>query len=161
MAYDEKLKALVDKVCGLVESVCLLGGIRKDGAELARNDLAKFMMYLSAADGTVDHDEACTISSLCELNYSPEDVRRFISENNLSSEEFVSTVPVSFACMVKADAGLRENGVGSAANQFLFTFKSVGEALIKANGVVEDSELEAYNKYVSMLEHYRDTNPAA
>ncbi len=156
---NRQLKELVDKMCAAIDAFCVIAGLPDGIGEDARMDMGLFMMYLSASDGQISWDEASIISDICELDLSPNDLGRFIRENNIYSTEFEQTVPDTFRILVQADndflAG--ENDV-SGSEAMLGMYKAIGEALIKSDDDVDDNEVNDYKIYINMLQEYRDKN---
>ena len=156
---NRQLKELVDNMCDAVESVGVQGGLESGVGNASRIEIGMFMMYLSASDGTIEWEEANIISNICNLNLSPSNLADFIRENNIYSTEFETKVPITFQMMVTADNELRKAGVDiSGSEAMIGTYKAVGEALVKADGDVDDNEVKDYTIYINMLEQYRDKN---
>lgn len=156
---NNNLKELVDNMCEAVETLGVKGGLEAGIGNAARLELGMFMMYLSASDGTIEWDEARTISEICNLNLTPNELGQFIRENNIYSTEFEAKVPVTFQLIVTGDNKLAEMGIDvSGSDAMLATYKAVGEALIKSDCDVDDNEVKDYKIYINMLEEYRDKN---
>ncbi len=156
---NRQLKEIVDKTCDMIELVGTHGGLDEGIGEASKIEIGMFMMYLSASDGTIQWDEASIISDICDLNLSPSNLGDFIRDKNIYSTEFESKVPVTFKLMVTADNELRKAGVDVTGSDLLLeTYKAVGEALVKADGDVDENEVSDYKIYINMLERYRDEN---
>jgi hypothetical protein len=156
-----ELKVLVDYLCETVEKVVEKFGAGSNLRNVARLEVAMFMMYLSASDGTIKWEEAKTLSEICGLNLTPNNIADLIRKQNIYSTEFEDRVPVSFQMMVAADNALKKQGLTSdvsAADLMIKVYKEIGEALIKSDSDVDDNELRDYNIYINMLQEYRDKN---
>lgn len=159
MATNRQLKELVDTMCSAIDQIASMTSLPDGTGKAARMEMGMFMMYLSASDGTIEWDEARTISDICELNLTPNELGKYIRENNIYSTEFEQKVPVTFQIMVKADEAMRANGIDvSGSDAMISAYKAVGEALIKSDGDVDDNEVSDYKIYINMLEEYRDNN---
>lgn len=156
---NRQLKELVDSICDAINTLSANVGLSAETGKVARMEMGMFMMYLSASDGQISWDEARTISEICELNLSPNDLGKFIRDNNIYSTEFEQKVPVSLQIMVQADNILLELGKDiSGSESMIAAYKAIGEALIKSDGEVDDNEVNDFKIYINMLEEYRDKN---
>lgn len=156
---NRQLKELVDNLCDAIDTLGANTSLPDGTGKAARMEMGMFMMYLSASDGQISWDEAKIISDICELNLSPNDLGKFIRENNIYSTEFEQKVPVTLQIMVQADNALLAAGNNTSGSKAMIgTYKAVGEALIKSDGDVDDNEVNDYKIYINMLEEYRDNN---
>lgn len=80
---NRQLKELVDNLCDAIDTLGANTSLPDGTGKAARMEMGMFMMYLSASDGQISWDEAKIISDICELNLSPNDLGKFIRENNI------------------------------------------------------------------------------
>ncbi len=159
MANNETLKSLVDHMCEVIDSIAEKTSLPEKTGDAARMEIGMFMMYLAASDGQIRWDEARTISEICRMNITPNNVGDFIRKNNIYSTEFEQKIPITFEIMVRIDNVLLDRGIDASGSEaMLETYKAVGEALIKSDGEVDDNEMTDYRIYINMLEEYRDNN---
>jgi hypothetical protein len=159
---NPQLKHLVDVMCGIMESFGKDHGLDSGVGDAAKFELASFMMYLSASDGTIRWEEASVISELCDLALTPETLGDFIRKHNIYSTEFEKKVPLSFQMMVDLDNAIIKAGVSpdeaTGSSGLLDVYKAVGGELIQSDGDIHDNEVSDYNTYIEMLEEYRAKN---
>ena len=155
MNYE--LKELIDSICSAIEAaVKSIPEIGQDGGDaLARIDIAKFMMYLSASDGEIKWEEAEAISFYCGLDITPNTLGQFIRENNIYSTEFESTAPATLQLLVLLSNALDNPEISEG---FITTCNEIGKQLILSDGYVNDNEVSDYNIYINMMERYLDEN---
>lgn len=159
---NPQLKHLVDVMCGIMEDFGVDHGLDSGIGDVAKYELASFMMYLSASDGNIRWEEAQVISELCDLSLTPESLGDFIREHNIYSTEFERKVPISFKMMVDIDNAIidakNDSADATGSSGLLDVYKAVGAELINADDDVHENEINDFNIYISMLEEYRAKN---
>ncbi|MDD6685880.1 MAG: hypothetical protein PUE47_08900 [Lachnospiraceae bacterium] len=157
---NPQLKMLAEKFGELVDDVFQNAGADAHDGQVAKFELAQFMMYLSASDGKIEWSEVNNISQYLGLNLTPEAVNQLIREGNIYSTEFEQKVPLSFQAVVNADNVLWDNGERETctADMLLNLYKAVGEELIKADNDVDNNEQQDFNIYITMLDNYINDN---
>ena len=130
--------------------------------KIARFEVGKFLMYLSASDGEIKWSEASVISTLCELDLSPERIGDFIRENNIYSTEFENTVPTTLQLIVQVDNIQYENKTMKEdidGPQLLINlYKWAAEYFVASDGDVDVNEETDTHIYISMMEDYINNN---
>ena len=154
----EKLKQYIEAVFSIsdgVNKVAASSGIDADFKVIMRHDLVKFCLYLCASDGFVSDEEANFIRYYFDDYASePSGFTKFIKENNIYSEEFESTVPLSFTILNNLDRATQKRT--SACDMLLKLYETVGKILISIDGVTEN-EIKDYTTYISMLKRFIET----
>ena len=125
-----------------------------------RMELGEFLAYLSASDGTITSAEAQMISECTGEIFTPASLNTLIRENNIYSVEFESKVPEGMDILSEIDnilLDLLEEPQDIAISElYLSVYREAGEALIMADGDADEAELQDYDIYMTMLEHFLD-----
>lgn len=162
MATLSEVKNLLDLTTQMFDSLASAVGLEGDVGKVARFEVGKFMMYLSASDGEIKWSEASAISTLCEMNLSPDTIGEFIRENNIYSIEFEKTVPVTLQLIVKADNILLENNMLEedidGPKLLIDLYKYAADCFIGYDGDVDVNEENDKHIYISMMENYINEN---
>jgi len=157
---NKDIKELVEVMCKAVEMTGSVNGLGDDLGIVAKTELAMYMMYLSASDGDIVRSEAETISDICKLELNSDELAYFVQENNILKPEFADVVPVTYKIMIKTDNNLK--GMGNDDVKFsdyvLETYKAIGDLIIKADDDVKDEEVKNFEKYIKMMEAYKEEN---
>lgn len=126
-----------------------------------RTELLCYLMYLSAADGTIVWQEARFIRDYLEYDLTIEDINQLIVQNQIYSTQFEEKVPFSMQVFVKADNTIYEVGCEtgifsnvSVSELFYSLFEQLGEELLACDGNVSDDEIHDLTKYLNMLKNY-------
>jgi hypothetical protein len=157
---NTKLKGLIDSVIALARSIGESQRIENYDGDV-RMDLARFMMYLSASDGVIVPEEAETIKDYVGIDFTPEQVRDFLSKNNIYSAAFEHTVPESVKKLVALDNRLRrsENPPEEDASEVLLAlYKEIGNEMIGSDGDVDIREETDLYIYLTTLDKYLADN---
>lgn len=157
---NQQLKMTVNEMGHLVDIALKKVGVEADGMQVAKVELAEFLMYLSASDGKIEWNEANNIAEYLEMPATPEVVNGVIREQNIYSTEFEQKIPLTFQVVVKCDNLLWDNGKRSecSADLALKLYKAVGEELLATDGNVDANERQDFNIYINMLENYINQN---
>lgn len=117
-------------------------------------DTARFIMYLSASDGTVSKVEAEYLSDLFDGSMTPAKIGQLIEKQNIYSTEFEQEAPLSLKIFAKAD-----NMMGTSASETLLGFFStVGKEFCMCDGDVAANERVDLNIYIGTMRSYIDEN---
>lgn len=157
---NQQLKVAVNEMGHLVDIALKQVGVEADGMQVAKVELAEFLMYLSASDGKIEWNEANNIAEYLEMPATPEVVNGVIREQNIYSTEFEKKIPLTFQVVVKCDNLLWDNGKRSecSADLALKLYKAEGEELLATDGNVDANERQDFNIYINMLENYINQN---
>ena len=151
-------------ICDLIDDTPI--GPKKDGMamrEVLKIDLMRYAMYLSSSDGTVRPEEAELINQFYENHLSPNQITRFIKENNIYSKEFENKVPLSLQICVAmdqylADNGHSEPGKNSCTEVLLEAYENVGKEILACDERVSPEEMSDYDIYHNTLNKYIQEN---
>lgn len=147
MATVEQVYELIDRTCDIINRLFDIVGLNDDSEPAVRFELGKFMMYLSASDGTISVEEAEVISKISHLDVTPTNIGECIREHNIYSTEFEQTVPTVFNILINVDNNLIRKGIDISGSDILLSaYKAVGELAIKADGEVNENEKNDYRK---------------
>ena len=116
--------------------------------EILRIDIAEFLMYLSAADGTIDQNEVLVFREITGFKDGIEGIIRHIEDNDIYSTAYESTVPYS----------MRQKRATTLPRQLIKLYQSIGLSLIQADGEIAHDERRDYNIYIDTLEDYAEEN---
>ena len=155
----EQLKEIVDNMCEALNNVAANSDLPA-GLELgraARYEMGEFMMYLAAADGTIQADEAKFISTITEMDLTTRDIDQTIEEENIQSAEFKQKVPEVFKVLIIVDQQLNAEGKDSSASDaMLRIYEAIGMCLVFSSGEIDENVMSAYGIYMKMLKKYRE-----
>ena len=130
--------------------------------EILRIDIAEFLMYLSAADGTIDQNEVLVFREITGFKDGIEGIIRHIEDNDIYSTAYESTVPYSMRLAVEAETiAQKVSGQKRATTlprQLIKLYQSIGLSLIQADGEIAHDERRDYNIYIDTLEDYAEEN---
>lgn len=126
-----------------------------------RTELLCYLMYLSAADGTIAWQEARFIRDYLDYNLTIEDINQLIVKNQIYSTQFEEKVPASIQIFVKADNAIYESGYElgifnnvSVSGLLFSVFQELGKEFVVCDGNVSDDEIHDLTKYLNMLKNY-------
>lgn len=157
---NSEIKGLVDLMKVMAKKVGEMYGVSDFDKEVI-DDLSKFMMYLSASDGIIVPDEAEAIGEILGVKITPDDVKKFISENKIYTEQFERTVPETMKKLVSADNEMAKQNMAAEQDSseiLMAIYKSIGEELIGSDGDVDISEKTDLYIYLTTLDKYLDNN---
>lgn len=150
---NHQLKTDVDKLIKLCKTEI---GLESDRI---KEDLLRFLSYLSSSDGTIADEETAFLHQYLRLDYSPMALSQFIEENNTYSVAFESTVPeILRQCVDKDNRDLRDGKAirDSLSLEYVRVMEQLGKEFLVCDGSATESEVADYNTYISMLKKYRE-----
>ena len=162
MSDYQELKALVNKMDETLARMAQAMGIdASGGGGVARVEIAKYMMYLAASDGEISWEETRTIYGICGVDYTPSQLGEYIRDNNIYSTAFEQTIPTTLTLLVEGENILLDAGNNvDYSNAVIQTYKAVGEALMKSDGLAH-KKVNDYNIYIRNMEEYRSKHSKA
>lgn len=129
--------------------------------DCVRTELLSYLMYLSAADGTIAWQEARFMRDYLDYNLTIEEINQLIVKNQIYSTQFEEKVPVSIQIFVKADNAIYESGYElgifnnvSVSGLLFSVFQELGKEFVVCDGNVSDDEIHDLTKYLNMLKNY-------
>ena len=109
MTFSE-LRELINKMDGLLANMAHQLGLNGIKAGTARLEVEAFMMYLSAADGKVDWEEAMALTEVCGEALNPDQITSVIRSQNIYTVEFERKIPMTLQILVFAENAYRKQG---------------------------------------------------
>lgn len=129
--------------------------------EILRQDILRFLFYLSASDGVVKQTEVDFINMYLGYDYTDSELLDYIRENHIYSVDFENKVPFSLKVYVYADNTRRERGNASnhaISVDYLTCFNLLGTEFIQIDGDVDSQEVEDINIYLDNMRGYVQGN---
>lgn len=122
-------------------------------------DLIRFMLYLSASDGSIDYGEVEAFRYITGLDVSGREMVDLIKEHNVYSTQFESQVPVAMQIAVNSGIQFNANGNRLPLAVLLFEFyKMLGTIMVTANDEVAENEKNDFAIYLTTLASYLAKN---
>lgn len=114
-------------------------------------DLTQYMMYLAAADGPVQWDEASIISKYLGSIMSPHSMDNIVKD--MSQEAFEKRIPLSLEVLVQCDMDRWDNSESSGclAQVFLRVYNCASEELLDDNARTNDLKKTFMTRYMSNM----------
>lgn len=128
--------------------------------ESVKKELVSFLTYLSASDGTIDSYESDFIREYLGVCMSPDEIRKYIAENNTYSREFELKVPPTLFRLVQADKerAAVEADVSSETRSdalaYVIVFEAAGKEFIVCDGKASEEEVNDLATYSEMLNRF-------
>lgn len=129
--------------------------------ECIKAELITYLMYLSAADGTIAWQEARFIRDYMEYDFTIEEINQLIVKKQIYSTKFEEKVPLSIQVLVKSDNMIYDAGLDvgvfndlSLSGSLYLVFEELGNEFIACDGEVSDNEIRDLTKYLNMLKNY-------
>lgn len=164
MNYE--LKNLVDKTLGLCDFIdgqatdIVKGLPGKSLRETLRLELASFLMYLSVSDGEISQCETDFINEYLDWNFSVSQVRDIIEETKLDAPSYVNGTSICLHVFIMLDnAVYKKDGKleNMAGDLLLFTYRSLGELLLRETHVSNRTVQRNLENYLFKLQEYIDS----
>lgn len=120
-------------------------------------DLLKFLMYLSASDGTISYEESNFINEYLDWDLSPDFIKSFIKEHHIYSVDYETEVPFSMQLFVAADNTLYDK---QGYNEYLFSqlllqvYTILGKEFLECDSNVTDNEVQDLTIYLTTLQNF-------
>ncbi|MGI6721842.1 MAG: AAA family ATPase [Anaerovoracaceae bacterium] len=127
-----------------------------DGLSKAlKTDLGSFLMYLSASDGNISDKEADFINDCLEWSLDADGVQRLIDSQNIRSEHFENTIPMTMQIFVAVDQIKRYSGESPSDGAYLIDlFEKAGKEFLACDDDVSEDEVNDYSRYIAKLKDY-------
>ena len=126
--------------------------------EILKRDVAEFIMYLSAADGTIAYEELQVYKMITGFGGdSIQSIRNYIQENNIYSTNFESEPPLIMKLFNIAERNAIMCGADfehSILESLVDLFEIIGKVLISIDGGITYSEKRDYNIIMRTITEY-------
>ncbi|MBO5747032.1 MAG: hypothetical protein J6S13_08105 [Clostridia bacterium] len=149
----------ISKVCDMIDKKKLF--VRSDGSKRALKDLfridtAKFMMFLSASDGSLSRTEVELLDAVTGCNTDAKTLAVLIKEFKLNSVQFAVKILPIVKIAVECDKAVQENGLLKEikfSEALVGFFKVFGKAVISLDGVTKKED-KGFDIYIGNLENF-------
>lgn len=124
--------------------------------ELLRIDLRNFLIFLTVSDHVVAKDEIQYINQSLGYNFDDTTMRRFATESNLLTDDFLNHPPCSmhyFLDYSKDDFIVHEGKYYDIKKLYMLTFQMIGEDFLSHCHHMEVTEVNQLTRYCFMLEN--------
>ena len=163
-------KKLFDAIVGLCDTIDEKDlWERPDGFEVSlsdilRRDIANFIMYLSASDGTISYEELQIYKIITGFGGDTiQSLRDHIKEANIYSADFESTPPLIMKILCVAEKNALMWGVDlgqSLLNHMVTLYEIIGKVVISIDGGITYGEKRDFNIFMhTILEYAADQDP--
>jgi hypothetical protein len=166
----EELKESLDKMYSICDMVGEKGlrpalDLEEDFeySRIIKIDLIRFMSYIAVADGVLSWKECHLMSSLFDMNLNPQKIKEFIEENNIYSDEFETSIPITLRIFVAFDNAAYTTGIdlGSELGDSLVKlYVCIAQAMLQINGKdpedMDESEKAGIEKFLNSMQKFID-----
>ena len=157
------LKELIDGMHSVLSTLdCVdlgLSNENRNAKSILQYDLISYILYLSNSDGRVSKAEKDFLSMYSEMDWTYDEIKSFINEHGINSEEFKSKIPLSVQMVVIADNKLYEERNQHSGCRMIYDFyKVIGQAVLACDKEVGNNEIEALSQYLGILKEYINSN---
>lgn len=139
-------------------------GIQVPLSTIFQADILRFLLYLSAADGTLNEQEIQVFQAITDVRTSADEMIHLTRMYDLTSARFEASVPASFQIVTEAERkaialGAVINSKKNTQEIFAEFFAYVGDIMVHADGAAQSREQRNLDVYLNTLRQYmRNTN---
>lgn len=160
---NTELKAILIKTCDLFnlmdEKLGVMNRAYAKGelCNVLKYELLAFLCCISASDGRISRIEAQLVREYLELNFYPVDIKDFIHEHDIGSEDYYARVPESLKLAVDVDNYMIGKGQKldrGVSEIILELFRAFGKAMVVADEKVKAEEQTCWSRYITMMAQY-------
>lgn len=132
--------------------------------EILQRDVAQFIMYLSAADGTISYEELQIYKMITGFGGDTiQSIKNYIQENNIYSTSFESEPPLIMKLLNIAERNAVMFGANfehSILESVVDLYEIIGKAVISVDGGITYGEKRDFNIFMRTITEYAaDHNP--
>ena len=162
---NEPLKRIITQLYDICDPNS--GDLRNDKETITlerarlKTEFMDYVLYLSASDGMSAGYECDFLKDYFGITLTPEEVRKYITTNNIYTSQFEQIVPISLMnCIERDNMFYRKNGSLDASHgkAFLDVFECVGKEFLVCDGEASESEVSDFTIYTRMLRKYFNEN---
>lgn len=152
-----------DGLCAVFDKLEEIGALDRFSEDIScrdvlRFDVARFLMYLSAADGRIDENEVTVYQVVTGYGDNASEIIDTIKNQQIYSTTFESTVPISLKKAIEAQYKLlrvmEQTQEVTLPELFVDMFERIGTLLIEADGGITYTERRDFNIYMDTLRGY-------
>lgn len=134
-------------------------GINMALSSIFRADIARFMLYLSAADSALSDEEVQLFQTVTGFSENADALLQLIRDCELDSNDFATDVPLSIRVITEAEEKLLARGVKlhpaqSVQALFIGFFQGLGEILLASDDGVAPAESAKLTLCMNTLMRY-------
>jgi uncharacterized tellurite resistance protein B-like protein len=122
--------------------------------DILQNDIEDFIMYLSASDGTVSHEE---INAYKAITGSAEDNFNAVKKRNAASTDFKNEPPFIFKVLSRAEINAMARGAkfeSSVLSHVMALYRVIGHTIMSADGNVSEHEKRDFDVIMDTIANY-------
>ncbi|MBQ9304306.1 AAA family ATPase [Butyrivibrio sp.] len=153
---------VIQIVDGLKELAELAATKDKKASEaMTKQEITQFLMYLSAADGTIDSDETHFVNVYMEKEYSPDEMREVIENENIYSMAFESRAPKTLKRLVRLDNAKYEKEdelEESSAEKYICLYEALGMEFLNYSHTPCQQETDDLSTYIKNMRSFYRAN---
>lgn len=161
----DSVKDIIDEMFVLASKTTEVEEVRRRYGEdrirkIARNEIMKFLMYLSASDGSIEVKEAIFIKDYFEEQISPEEICQRIEDDNLYSVSFEQKAPTVLKYLVQLDNKQSDEFSlnVSSAEKYICLYEKLGNVFIACDHDIAACEREDLGTYIFNMRSYYSAN---
>lgn len=133
----------------------------KMAKHLARKEMLHFLMYLSAADGSIELQESLFLKDYFDEQLSPEEICQTIEEENIYSATFEKKIPLTLKRLVRFDNAVYEKQGAlkeSLAEKYICLYEALGMEFVACDREVSQCERDDLNIYINNMRSFYRAN---
>ena len=133
----------------------------KTAKHLARKEMLHFLMYLSAADGSIELQESLFLKDYFDEQLSPEEICQTIEEENIYSAAFEKKIPLTLKRLVRFDNAMYEKHGAleeSLAEKYICLYEALGMEFVACDREVSQCERDDLNTYITNMRSFYRAN---
>ncbi len=155
-----QLKNILDKVINLCEPFDDELNLGMTTKEIMRIDLLKYILYLSAVDNVLSSQVVEILRDYFEWDMTVYQWYKFINQNNLATNDFANSIPISLQIFVRVDNNVYQidHTISDMCDLYESIFDAIGKLVISAGGEIHNNEKIRFQKVIEMIENYINEN---
>lgn len=145
-----QLKDILDSVMNICQPFDEELNLGMSTKEIMRMDLLKYLLYLSTADNNISSQEVTILRDYLEWDMTAAQWGEFVTQNNLSGDNFISNIPISLQIFVRIDNEMyqKDSSTSDICNLYKYVFDELGRVIVAADGEIDNNEKVRLNESV-------------
>ena len=155
-----QLKDILDSVMNICQPFDEELNLGMSTKEIMRMDLLKYLLYLSTADNNISSQEVTILRDYLEWDMTAAQWGEFVTQNNLSGDNFISNIPISLQIFVRIDNEMyqKDSSTSDICNLYKYVFDELGRVIVAADGEIDNNEKVRLKRVSDMIQNYVDQN---
>ena len=154
-----RLKPILERTYKILDTAEQVSGIKLEQITLReafRFELLSFLLYLCAADGSLNSDEQDYINQLLDYNYTIDTYVEFLKTNDIYSEAFEKKAPLTMQIVAEVDKLMLQNNPNSdlLVPCLIDLYKTIGQEFLRCDSSYTYREDCDFNIYMTNLENH-------